>query len=83
MLPPTGGVAACNPVCVEIAEQQRDLEEDQAGEPDRGGAAEDGKELLGGHRLHQEEQECAEEDGGSVEQTGCGHVQTQSGLWLC
>ena len=70
MLSPTGSVAACNPVGVEVAEQQRDLKEDEAGEPDGGGAAEDGKQLLGGHRLDQEEQECAEKDGGAVEQAG-------------
>ena len=68
MLPPTGGAAARNPMRVEIAEQKCDLEEDEAGEPDRGGAAQERKELLGGHRLHKEEKECAEEDGDAVEQ---------------
>jgi hypothetical protein len=77
MLPPLRGAAACNPMRVEIAEQKCDLKEDQAGEPDRGGAAEGRKELLGGHRLHQEEKECAEEDGDAIEQAGCVHVRTQ------
>ena len=68
MSPPAEAAAARKPVSVEVAEQQRDLEEDQAGEPDGGGAAKGGQQLLGGHRLHQEEQECAEKDGKAVEQ---------------
>src|SRR5438874_1147240 len=82
MLAPAGGAAARNPMRVDIAEQQRDLEKDQARQPDRGGAAQERKKLLGGHRLYQEEQECAEKDGDAVEQAGCGHGVTRSSRGL-
>src|SRR6201985_1581633 len=82
MLPPTGGLASRNPVGVEIAEQSRALEKDKTREPDRGGAAQDGKKLLGGHRLRQKEQECAEKDGDAVEKAGCGHCVTRSSRGL-
>ena len=37
---------------------------------------------LGGDRLHEKEQECAEEDGDAVEQAGCGHGVTRSSRGL-
>ncbi len=48
------------PVRVEIAEEQLGLEENQTGNPDGGGSAEDGKELTGSDGLDEEEQERAE-----------------------
>ena len=82
MSSPAETAAARQPVVIEVAEQKRDLEEDKTREPDRGGAAQDGKKLLGGHRLHQKEQECAEEDGDAVEKAGCGHCVTRSSRGL-
>ncbi|HEY0163118.1 MAG TPA: hypothetical protein VGB69_10600 [Edaphobacter sp.] len=58
---------------VEVAEQQRGLEEDEAGEPYGGGASEDGEDLLGGKRLDEEEEEGRDEGGGSVEEARGGH----------
>ena len=58
---------AGQPVRVDVAEQQRELEEDQAGEPDRGRAAERGQQLLGRHRLNQKEEKRREKDGKAVE----------------
>ncbi len=74
MAAPGGGLAAGEPVGVEIAEEQGDLKEDQACEPHRGGAAENGQELFRGHRLDEEEQEGAEEDGDAVEQAWGWHL---------
>ena len=61
------GFAVSEPVGVEVAEQERGLEEDEAGEPDGGGASEDGEELLGGEGLDEEEEEGREKGGGAVE----------------
>ena len=66
----------------EIAEQQRDLKEHEARQPDRGGAPQGWEELFGGHRLHQKEEECAEKDGGAVKKAGCGHVRTRMKAWI-
>ena len=49
-------------VRVEISEQQHGLEEDQAGAPDRGAAAEDRQQNLPDQGLHHEEQRRGEED---------------------
>jgi len=61
---------AGQPVRVEVAEQQGELEEDEAGEPDRRGAAERGEQLLGRHGLDQEEEKRREKDGKAVERPG-------------
>jgi hypothetical protein len=53
-------------VSVEISEEQGGLEEDEAGDPDGGGAAEGGEQAFGGHGLDGEEQKGAEENGCSV-----------------
>ena len=55
------------PVCVEVAEQESELEEDEAGEPDRRRASQRGEELLCRHGLDQKEQEGREEDRKAVE----------------
>jgi hypothetical protein len=57
-------------VCIEVAEQKRCLEEDEAGEPDGGRASEDGKELLGREGLNQEKQKGGEEGSSSVKKAG-------------
>ena len=46
---PDGAVRSL--VCVEVAEEQRGLEEDQAGDPDGGRSPEHGKQLPRGHGL--------------------------------
>ena len=61
--------AAGQPAGIEIAEQQLGLEEDQAGDPDGGRSAEDGKQLAGGDGLDEEEQEGAEKDCAGEEDT--------------
>ena len=58
------------PVSVEVAKKEGELEEDQAGEPDCGRASEGGEELLGRHGLDQEEEKGREEDGKAVERPG-------------
>jgi hypothetical protein len=60
--------AARERVGVEVAEEERGLEEDEAGEPDGGGASQDGQELLGGDGFDEEEEQGREEDGGGVEE---------------
>jgi hypothetical protein len=62
-----GMAATGEPVRVEIAEKKRGLEEDEAGEPDRGRASEHGKKLFRGERLNQEEQKRRKEGRDSVE----------------
>src|SRR5271156_3630758 len=74
MPPPSQAAIARQPMRVEVAEEQCDLKEDQAGQPDSGGSAQDWEKLFGGHRLRQEEQESAAEDCDAVEQAGCRHV---------
>ena len=58
-----GGVEPGEEVGVEVAEEQGGLEEDQAGEPDGGGASERGEELLGGDGLNEEQEQGGEKDG--------------------
>ena len=53
---------AREPMGVEIRGKQGGLKEDEAGDPDGGGATEGGKELLGGHGFDEEEEECGEKD---------------------
>jgi len=65
-----GEGAAVQPVRVEVAEQERELKEDEAREPDRGGAAEGREELLGRHGLNQEEEKGREEDSTAVQGPG-------------
>ena len=43
-------------MCVQISEEQRRLEEQHAGGPDRGAAAETRQQHLGEHGLYEEEQ---------------------------
>jgi hypothetical protein len=62
-----GVFAVSEPVGVEVTQQKRGLEEDEAGEPDGGGSSEDGEELLGGEGLNEEEQEGREKGGAAVE----------------
>src|SRR5207237_1902171 len=59
---------------VGVAGEQHALEEDQAGGPDRGRAAEPGQDLLGDDRLHQEQQERRREDRRRVRQRGAQRV---------
>ena len=54
-------------VGIGVAGEQRRLKEDEARGPDRGRAAEPRQDLLRDHRLHQEQQERADENGGGVE----------------
>ena len=54
-------------VGVRVAREQRRLEEDEAGRPDGGRSAEPRQDLLRDDRLHQEQQEGADEDGRGVE----------------
>ncbi len=55
--------AAHHRVGVEVAGEERRLEEHEAGGPDRGRAAEPRKDFLGDDRLYQEQQEGTDEDG--------------------
>ena len=50
------------PMGVEIGEEESGLEEDEAGDPDGGGATESGEQLFGGHGFDEEEEECGEKD---------------------
>lgn len=50
-----------------VTAEQRGLEEEHAAIPDRGAAAKQREDELGGDRLDQEEQRCAEEDGDGEE----------------
>ena len=61
------GNAAHDEIRVGVARQQCRLEKDEARRPDRGGAAEPRQDLLRDHRLYEEQQESADEDGGGVE----------------
>jgi hypothetical protein len=57
-------------VGVEVAGQQRELEEHHAGGPDRGRAAEPRQDLAGDDRLDQEQQERGQRDRGGVQEHG-------------
>jgi len=46
-----------HPMRVEISEEQCSLEEDEAGNPDRSGTAEDGQQLPGRDGLNKKKQE--------------------------
>lgn len=70
---------AGKPVRVEVAEQEGGLEEDQAGEPDGGGAAEDREDLPGAKGFDEEEEEGREKGGGSVEEARGRHELVQKG----
>ncbi len=62
------GARSLQQVGVAVAGQQRDLEERQAGVPDRRRAAEPRQQQLGDHRLDQEDQGRAKEHRQRVEQ---------------
>ena len=55
-------------VRVQISGQQRRLEKQQAGAPHRRRSAEPGQDDFADHRLHFEQQKCAEKNGRGVEQ---------------
>ena len=55
---------------VSVAQEERDLEEQHAGDPNRGRSAEPGQDQLGNHRLHLKQQERAEENGDRIESQG-------------
>ena len=57
------------PMRVEIGEEKGGLKEDETGDPDCGGSAEGGQELLGSDGLDQEEKERAEKDGAAEERS--------------
>jgi len=57
---------AHDPVRIEIAQQQEHLEEQHAGGPHRGRAAEPGQDHLADDGLHLEQQEGAEENGQAI-----------------
>ena len=59
---------------IEVRDEQGGLEEDQAGDPDRGRSAQDGEQLLGGDGLDEEEQEGGEKDCGTEEQSHMPHA---------
>jgi len=59
-------------VRVSVAEQQGDLEEEHAGDPDGRRTAEPGQNQLGDHRLYLEQQERTEENGYRIESEGAG-----------
>ena len=59
--------AADREIRVGVPGKQSSLEEDEAGGPHRCRTAEPGQDLLGHHRLHEEQQERANEDRGGVE----------------
>ena len=65
--------AAREPVRVKIADEERGLEEDQAGDPHGGRSAEDGQQLLGRDGLDHEQKEGGEEDRGGKKYTQMGH----------
>ena len=62
------GEPAHDEIRVGVAREQRRLEEHEARRPDGGRAAEPWQDLLRDDRLHQEQQERADEDGGGVEE---------------
>ena len=57
-------------VGVEIAEEQQQLEEDEAGHPDGGRASEGGQDLLCSYGFDEKEQEGGGEDGCAIENAG-------------
>lgn len=58
---------AGQPVCIEVAEEECGLEEDETRQPNRRGTAEDRENLFGGQRLDQKEEKSREKSGGPVE----------------
>jgi hypothetical protein len=54
---------------VRIAEQKASLEEEHAGDPDRGGTAKPGQNQLGDKRLNQEQQTGADKDSDSEQES--------------
>jgi hypothetical protein len=52
---------------VNVSDEQDDLEEKHAGNPDRSGPAEPGQEYLRDYRLHLEQQEGAQEYGQNID----------------
>ena len=71
--------AARQPVRIGIAEQQDELEEDHAHGPDRGGSPEPGQDLLGQHRLDEEQEKRADEDRGGIERHSLGILGDRKG----
>ena len=57
------------PVGVEVAEEERGLEEDETGDPNGGGATEGWQQLLGCHWFDEEEKERGEKDCACKERT--------------
>ncbi len=66
-------------IAVAIAGEQRSLEEHEARRPDRRGSAEPREDLLRHHRLHEKQQERADEDGDGVEKHRSGHRLDEGG----
>src|SRR5271154_4354334 len=61
------------PVRVEVGAEKGGLKEDKAGDPDGGGASENGQQQLGRHGLDEEEQKRCEKDSATEEQPRTGH----------
>ena len=57
----------CQPVGIEIAQQQERLEEQHAGGPDRGRAAHRREQPFGNHRLNLKQEEGAQENRRRIE----------------
>jgi hypothetical protein len=65
---------------VGVRAEQRGLKEDQAGDPDGSGAAQQGQQLPGHDGLNQKKQERGEEDCGTEKEAGSRHfTKTKSG----
>ena len=60
-------------VRVQVAGQQRALEENETGHPNGGGTAEEREQLPRGNRFQQEEQKCGEKRNDCVEDGGWFH----------
>ena len=76
---PARGQGRRHHVRVEIAQQQRGLEEHHAGVPDRGRPAQQRQQHAGGERLHEEEQSGTQEDGRHVGTLHFSSVWTRGG----
>src|ERR1700677_3253012 len=63
------------PVGIEISDEQRRLEKDEAGNPHRCRPAKHRKQLLGGYRLNKEEQKRGEKNSTAKEDSKPGHAQ--------
>ena len=59
---PDGLEVGGNPVGIQIADKEHHGEEDQAGGPHRRGATQRGQQLFRCHRLHDKEEESAQEN---------------------